>query len=161
MILSATGHRPDKLDIGYGDYGHNLLTGFARKRLELLKPEQTISGMALGWDMAVAQASVDLGIPFVAAVPFRGQECRWPGLAQQRFNDLLGKATAVVTVCKGGYSPAKMQVRNIWMVEYSDAVLVLWDGTTGGTGNCVEYARRVNKRLIPCWDEWVAYSTKT
>lgn len=65
------------------------------------------------------------------------------------------------TVCKGGYSPAKMQVRNMWMVEYSDAVLALWDGTTGGTGNCVEYARRVNKRLIPCWDEWVAYSTKT
>lgn len=49
----------------------------------------------------------------------------------------------------------------MWMVEYSDAVLALWDGTTGGTGNCVEYARRVNKRLIPCWDEWVAYSTKT
>jgi hypothetical protein len=31
------------------------------------RPDKTISGMALGWDMAFAQVSADLGIPFIAA----------------------------------------------------------------------------------------------
>ncbi len=34
-----------------------------------------------------------------------------------------------------------MQVRNEYMVDRADLVLALWNGTPGGTGNCVRYAR--------------------
>ena len=46
--------------------------------LERARPDAVISGMALGWDQAVARATADLGIPWVAAITFEGQESKWP-----------------------------------------------------------------------------------
>jgi hypothetical protein len=34
--------------------------------------------MARGWDLALAKAAVELGLPLFAAIPFVGQESRWP-----------------------------------------------------------------------------------
>ncbi|PAD70641.1 hypothetical protein CHH83_02225 [Bacillus sp. 7586-K] len=40
-----------------------------------------------------------------------------------------------------------MQKRNEWMVDNSDYVIAVWDGTKGGTGNCVKYAQKQNKYI--------------
>lgn len=50
-------------------------------------------------------------------------------------------STELVVVCGGGYSPEKMQRRNAWMVDHCDFLLACWDGSPGGTGNCMAYAR--------------------
>jgi uncharacterized phage-like protein YoqJ len=47
-----------------------------------------------------------------------------------------------------------MQTRNKWMVDHSDMVLSLWDGSAGGTANCIEYARHVDKPVVNIWDDW-------
>lgn len=39
------------------------------------------------------------------------------------------------------------QQRNQWMVDRADAVLAVWDGSPGGTANCVNYARKVGKPI--------------
>jgi hypothetical protein len=31
----------------------------------------------------------------------------------------------------------------------------LWDGSDGGTGECVQYAERVGRLWVNLWDEWV------
>jgi predicted Rossmann fold nucleotide-binding protein DprA/Smf involved in DNA uptake len=62
MILAFTGHRPSKLG-GYGSDVDLKLTRLATKVLDDLKPEQVISGMALGWDQAVAFAAIRAKIP--------------------------------------------------------------------------------------------------
>jgi uncharacterized phage-like protein YoqJ len=36
-----------------------------------------------------------------------------------------------------------MQVRNEWMVDHCNDLLAVWDGSDGGTGNCVRYAQRI------------------
>jgi uncharacterized phage-like protein YoqJ len=36
--------------------------------------------------------------------------------------------------------PWVYEVRNRWMVDNSDKVLAWWDGTSGGTKNCIDYA---------------------
>ena len=41
-----------------------------------------------------------------------------------------------------------MQTRNEWMVDKADVVIACFDGTNGGTANCVNYAREKNKELI-------------
>ena len=82
MILAATGHRPDKL----GGYSHDILvrlTEFAQHQIRVLGPEKVISGMALGWDQAVALATISLEIPLIAAIPFEGQESVWPEKSQK------------------------------------------------------------------------------
>ena len=47
-------------------------------------------------------------------------------------------------VSPGEYAAFKMQVRNEWMVDQlnpaTDLLLAAWDGSPGGTGNCVKYA---------------------
>lgn len=48
----------------------------------------------------------------------------------------------------GKYYPTKMQKRNMYMVDNSDVVVSVWDGSNGGTGNCVSYAMNHNKKII-------------
>jgi hypothetical protein len=84
--------------------------------------------MALGWDQAFAQACVDLEIPFVAAVPFHGQEKRWPRESQKYYNDLLVQSKRIHYITefddKGEvpfWKVAKaLQDRNAWMVMIED-----------------------------------------
>ncbi|MNP85294.1 hypothetical protein D3C76_1849670 [compost metagenome] len=40
-----------------------------------------------------------------------------------------------------------MQKRNEWMVDNSKFIISVWDGTKGGTGNCVKYAENKNKHI--------------
>ena len=67
MIIAGTGHRPDKLG-GYSDDVLSKLIKLARTTLFDLKPKKVISGMALGWDMALAYAALALTEPEVVAV---------------------------------------------------------------------------------------------
>lgn len=154
MIVAATGHRPDKLG-GYGIVPATRRLILARSWLEVVRPSRVISGMALGWDQAWAQAAVDLGIPFVAAVPFVGQERAWPPMSQAAFGYLMQRAAEVVIVSSGGYSVAAMHARNHWMVDHCDLLVALWDGSDGGTAGCVRYAQRVGRPMVNVWDGWL------
>ena len=151
MILAATGHRPDKLIRYYPRADlDEMLKDLAVDHLRSLEPSEVISGMALGWDTAVAEAAVVLGIPLIAACPFRGQEKLWSGKQQARYRDLLTKAKKVVYVCKHSLNIA-FDERNEWMVDRAGVVLSLHDGSPGGTNNCVEYARRWGVPILDTW----------
>ena len=154
MILAATGHRPERLG-GYDDATYLELRQFALGYIRQRQPAKVINGMALGWDTAWAAAAVYAGVPFIAAVPFLGQESRWPGPSQARYRALLAKAAEVVVVCQGDYSAQAMQRRNEWMVDRCDEVVALWDGSAGGTSNCVHYARRIGRPVENLWVEWI------
>ena len=155
MIVAGTGHRPNKLG-GYGHAARAKLVNVATAWLLEQKPDKVISGGALGWDQALAEAAIDLDIPLVMALPFEGFECKWPRESQEFLHSLMNPAE-VVFVCEPGYAPWKMQERNKWMVDNSDTVLALWNGTDGGTANCVKYATKVGKPIINLWE---IYGTK-
>ena len=148
MIVSFTGHRPDKL----GGYNSNPVKDYIIAELESilnnLKPDRCISGMAIGFDQMAALICIKLGLPFEAAIPFLGQEKRWPFDSQTEYNSILDKAEKKTIVCEGGYSAFKMQKRNEYMVDNSDVIISCWDGTSGGTKNCIDYAKKLNKKII-------------
>lgn len=155
MILAATGHRPNKLIRYYPKPDlDDFLTDFAVDHLRRLAPAEVISGMALGWDTAVALAAVRLGIPFTAACPFRGQEQLWSGKQQARYRDLLSKAKKVEFVCKHRLDIA-FQERNEWMVDRCTDLLSLHDGSQGGTHNCLRYAYGWSVPVIPTWADFM------
>lgn len=148
MIVTVTGHRPKKVG-GYSKEAHQRLINLAKFAIDTYtNASLVITGMALGWDQAVAQAAIEMEIPFLAAVPFSGQELKWPEASQLRYNELLEQADEVVIVCKGGYAPYKMQIRNQFMINRADLVLALWDGSEGGTCNAIRYAELQRKRII-------------
>jgi uncharacterized phage-like protein YoqJ len=147
MIVAFTGHRSDEFGGWKDNQTHTAVRRAIREALERHKPEKVISGMALGVDTWAAEAAVDLRIPFIAAIPFEGQESVWPEPSQKRFRELLGLASETVVVCEGGYEAKKMQKRNEWMVDHCELLLAVWNGSPGGTANCVRYAEAVKKPI--------------
>jgi uncharacterized phage-like protein YoqJ len=146
MILGITGHRPPGLGCDYGynfeDIQYKKILNAITRKLKELKPTQIISGMALGADTYAVQAALQLDIGYIAAIPFEGQENKWPMKAQDYYCHLLREADDVVIVSSGGYSPDKMNIRNRWIVNNSNGLLAIWNGSTGsGTYNCIDYAR--------------------
>lgn len=154
--ISATGHRPDRLG-GYSNQVLNRLTDLAIAYLSRSQPTKVISGMALGWDTAIALASLKLEIPLIAAVPFKGQDRKWSSDDVMRYHQILKESSEIVIVSEGGYSPAKMQIRNVWMVDRCDHLVALWNGSNGGTGNCVKYAQSKGIKTINLWNSWEKY----
>lgn len=154
MIIAGTGHRPNKLG-GYDPITTRNVIALAQDYLIDHPPEYVISGMAQGWDMAIAQAAVNLSIPFVAYIPFVGQEQMWPASTRLYYAALLSRATRIKICSEGGYAPAKMHVRNHMMVNDCDHLVALWDGSEGGTGNCIAYATFQNKPYTNLWNKYL------
>jgi uncharacterized phage-like protein YoqJ len=113
-----------------------------------MKPEKCLSGMALGTDQYFASVCLKLRIPLVACIPFEGQEMAWPEVSQKTYRLLRKLASEEVIVSDGGYAAYKMQIRNEWMVDHCDKLIAVWDGSKGGTANCVEYAKNVGREII-------------
>ena len=151
MILSITGHRPQDLPFGFSL--PNPCYNYICKRLKEIFIEQKatkiVSGMALGVDQYAAYIATQLKIPFLAAIPFNGQENAWPVNSKKVYKVLLDKAVEKIIVCEGDYAPFKMQVRNQYMVDNSDALIAVWTGKEfGGTYNCIQYAKAQDKQII-------------
>lgn len=161
LTLAVTGHRPSKLENAY-DIQHpiNMKIAFAMRKFIL---EQTgydektktfatdgkillVSGMALGVDTLWALVGLKLKFQFPekfdleCAIPCANHASRWKKSDQERHADIMKRSGIVTMVSEEAYAPYLMQKRNEYMVNKADALLAVWDGTKGGTGNCVNYA---------------------
>lgn len=107
------------------------------------------TGMALGFDRYIAEVCYENGIPFVACIPFEGQEAMWHEADKQRYRTLLDAAQKVMYVCVGGYANWKYLKRNEYIVDNTDMMLAYWDSKpSGGTYHCISYAKTRGKKVI-------------
>lgn len=154
LTIAAIGHRPAKL-IHQGDpYSTDTalrLQDFAVRVLQQHKPTGVISGMAQGWDQAVAKAALQLKLPLICAIPFPQQAARWTPAAAAEWAWIRGQASTVHYIAQE-FSFSALQSRNIWMVNRADQMLALWDGSPGGTANCIRYAEQQHKPVLNLWD---------
>lgn len=151
MILGITGHRHKTFNCGYKipNPVYNKVKESSRKIFSEFKPEAIISGMAIGSDQWCTEVAIEQQIPFIAAVPFLNQELFWPKDSQHHYRELLEQAKQVEIVSSGGYASWKMQVRNQWIVDQCDVLLAFYSGMgSGGTFNCIQYAKSKNKQII-------------
>ena len=152
-IIAVTGHRPDKLG-GYGIDGMMRRGRLALKVLEQEKPDTVLTGMAVGWDQAIASACIVLGIEYIACIPFVGQEKMWPVESQNSYAQLLACAYDIIIVSPGIFTAKKMQVRNQFMVDRCNKLVALWDGSDGGTANCVRYAAKKHVPVVNVFNQF-------
>lgn len=149
MILAVTGHRPDKLG---GWHIPNPTFEEVVKRMDValmaLRPEIVITGMSLGVDQWMAELCIENDIPFWAAVPFQGQESVWPDHSKARYHELLAHAAKIHIISPGPYERHKMHIRNRWMVKNCNTLLAVWDGSSGGTSNCVNTAYELGRKVL-------------
>lgn len=162
MHLAVTGHRPPRLGLSYRGTDRRALIDFAHARmadvLEGFAVERVYSGAAQGWDQAIIYAALRLRVPVTVAVPFEGQESRWPAEARREYEDLLSRCD-VYQVCAGGYGGWKFAERDRWMVHqarvHEGLVLALFDGEpTGGTWITVACAQEWGVPVHNIWPEW-------
>lgn len=149
--IAVTGHRPQKLGNEWDGIGY--YSDRARDNLQEViyefTPQLLISGMALGIDMIWAELAIDNHIPFIAAVPCVGQENLWSDRQQKRYWKLVNHPLCDMKIITASlYTPEVMQIRNQWMVDNCDMMVAVWDGLSGGTGNCVKYAKGVGRKLL-------------
>ena len=97
LIIGVTGHRPPRLG-GYTRAVERRLAALADAMIAERRPAGVITGMAQGWDLAVAEACLSNHVPFTAALPFPGSDARWPEAQRERFRRVLAGAARVETI---------------------------------------------------------------
>ena len=153
MKIMVTGHRPPKV----GGYGPSPTQDWIREQLrDVLSRAKTkhpnievISGMALGVDQWWAEIGLSMGCKVKGYVPFLKQHHAWPKESQEHYLSILQKIGRenIVLCSEGDYSAIKMQIRNERMVDDADFCVAVWDGSSGGTGNCVRYIKTAGKPM--------------
>lgn len=150
-----TGHRPDKLKGYLPEQNKELLWKLHAeivRHIEELNIDTFINGLALGIDQWAAKIVIKLKekyphIKLISAVPCKNHPCKWRKNDQETWQDIVDKSDQVIYVSEEEYKPYLMQKRNEWMVNNSKSVIAVWDGTEGGTGNCVKFAEKQKKNI--------------
>ncbi len=159
MIFGVTGHRGVEQRAGE-------LDRFARLSVAKMVSRgasRVISGLALGWDTAVAKACCDLDIPYVAAVPNRRQSDLWGRRQQLEWVRLIDNADEVWFANEGVIpSNADFHTRNHFIVDRSVELWSMYDGRIhGGTRACLLYAEEQHRRIVPLWQDWLEFRRTT
>lgn len=139
VTLSFTGHRPEKLkDVpSIVSMYDRLLTKWSEKYDLTI-----VVGGARGIDSIVGLVAAKMGLPVTLALPFVG--------CNPTDNNILMKYknVTVVHVSEKTYTDnSQYQKRNVWMVDHSDMLIAYWNGTPGGTANCVRYAEKIGRKM--------------
>ena len=119
------------------------------------RPARVRTGMALGWDLAVAEACLELGIPYISNLAFWGQQERWSNKDKDRFEKLLNNSMHYQIFSNHGFEPDSYQGRNEYMVDNGDLLVALCGANSGGTANTVRYAQRKNIPYVNLWENWL------
>lgn len=169
--MVGTGHRPDKLG-GYDPRIFQRLVDLAVAIIKRYQPHTVVSGGALGWDQAIAQAAWDTNTPFHLVLPFASFGNNWPYKSQLKLEKLKDHAQLVdpgdvVTPLDKRQAVGLLHQRNDRLLAYlkdpatgiteHGFVAALWNGTPGGTGNTVGKAQRAGLPIVnfyPSWDKY-------
>ena len=155
MVLAFTGHRPEKLPWGSDESDPRCIALKRQLREAVLTAagegyDVFLCGMARGCDLYFAEAVLTLGYRLEAYLPCPSQSDRWSGADRARQTELLLRCAAVYMV-EDRYSPGCMLRRNKRMVDDCDGLLTVFDGSPGGTGAAIDYARSLGRRIRGLW----------
>ena len=155
MVLAFAGHRPEKLPWG-SDESDPRCDALKRQIFDAVRTaagegyDTFLCGMARGCDFYFAEAVIAQGLRLEAWLPCPSQADRWSEEDQRRYTALLMDCAAVY-MTEPEYSQGCMLRRNRKMVDDADGLLTVYDGSPGGTGAAIDYARKRGKRITGLW----------
>ncbi len=149
-VVCFSGHRPPRLP-----EGEALRELEARLFREIKKAVATgydtfLFGGCYGFDFLAAHqvlrckdAQTGAGarrIQLFAVVPFQDQDARWSQALKNEYRYLLSRCDTVI-ILQTGYRREYYLDRNRYMVDNSACLICYYDGSKGGTGQTVAYAK--------------------
>ena len=111
-----------------------------------------LSGMAVGFDLAAAEAVLELrarhpDVRLVAAIPFPEQAQRFPREERARYERVLTAADET-EVLAPAYHRGSYAVRNDFLVDHARVLVAWYDGSPGGTRYTVERALVRDREVV-------------
>ena len=92
------------------------------------------------------------------AVPFKNQPIKWNMESQELYNKQLLAADIITyvdtldmystNIPDGLFDRNKLMNRNKYMIDNSDVLIAVWDGSPSGTKHAIDYAKEKSKEII-------------
>ena len=147
-----TGHRPEKLQSD-----EETVRRAIRRSIDIAIKDgfvTFISGMARGVDIWAAELVLerrvfDVSLHLICALPYLGFEQTWSKDWQVRYRTILRQADLVKAI-NPSFSRVVFQRRNEWMVDHSNRLIAVYNGSSGGTRNTIAYAKREKLEIVIC-----------
>lgn len=150
MTICVIGHGPDKLyEFAMYNSRWNLLKALFKQKLIDMNCHDAWTGMGLGVDTVFAVTVLEMkeegfDIRLHCAIPCRQFTSKWPVASIAMYDSILERADDIVFLSQDTYRPYLMKIRNMYMIDHSDEVLAVWDGTSDSTYDCIKYAQEKN-----------------
>lgn len=165
-----TGHRPQSLPFRFDEQDKRCtrLKHLLQEEIERQIVEEGvthfISGMAIGVDMYAAEIVLELKakypqITLESAIPCETQAVKWSSALRERYYMIASKCDKE-TLIQQRYTADCMHKRNRYMVDSSDTVIAVWNGTPSGTGKTVKYAEEQKKTIVVINPETMCVSSR-
>ena len=115
-----------------------------------------MSGMAEGFDLFAAEIVIGLkneldGIALVAVLPYSGAPKSHSSSVNKRIDLVLEKADAVISLSED-YVPGCEHMRNKYMSDNSTRIIGYYNGLSGGTAHCWNYAAAKGLELVNLYE---------
>lgn len=154
--LCFTGHRPEKLVKPY-DENSSTIAGIKRSLYKCINDAITegydtfYTGMARGVDIFAAEIVLELrtrhNVRLVAVVPYANQESAWSGYWQKRYKSIIKRCDSVL-ILSDEYYAGCLNARNAFMVENSERVIAVYNGSVGGTHTTIKHAKDIGTDIV-------------
>lgn len=142
-VLAITGYKSFELGIFQKDHlGITYIKKAIRKRLIPLIEEGLewilISGQ-MGTELWAAEVVFDLQLDYpqiqlAVLTPYLDQESKWNEANKEMYEFILSQADFVDSITKRPYeNPGQLKLKNQYLVQKSDALLVFYDQEKGGS----------------------------
>lgn len=140
--------------------GHRTYDGTARTALDAAVSRAFdrgfrtfLSGMAVGFDLAAAEAVLAFraehpDVRLVAVIPFSGQEGRFSLADRNRFRAVAAASDEVVILSEQ-FHHGCYAVRNRFLADHASLLIAWYDGSPGGTQYTL---RRAFSRTCEVWN---------
>ena len=150
--LCFSGHRTEKLPKNNKEFS-NLLQDLSMEIDKAISEGYYtfIFGACYGFDLLCAEQVIlrkqiiqyanPVNIKLIAAVPFEEQANKWKEQDRCKYFNVLSKCDDVVILNKH-FRTGCYHERNRYMVDNSSKLICYYDGSGGGTGYTVEYAKK-------------------
>ena len=156
-----TGPRPPKLPMNGNEFSPEIIALKTNLRAAVIDAYDEgfrffISGMAEGFDLFAAEIVLELkselsGIALVAALPYSEAPKRHSVRTVKRMENILSKADAVISLSENYFIGCEHR-RNIYMVDNSTRIIGYYNGLSGGTAHCWNYAAEKNLELVNLYE---------
>lgn len=150
-IIAVSGYKPAELNIfKENDPRISIIKAALQKRL-IQFIEEGLEWVIISGQMGVELWTADIiftlqeeyDIKLGVFPPFENQESRWPEPLKEKYEELMMLADFFQPIYKGDYKGAyQFKAKNMWLVDKSDACLLLMDDEFPGSNRFFHHAAK-------------------